>query len=204
MRRSKAKNSADVTGAASAAGGMVLPIFASSSHDYNALSGGGKKQKKKGRGKTKYGMQHQQPMTVNLVVDPSMLGLGPKPPSRYDDSGFDEAEEEEALRREAAHLDGVDENGDEHEHDHDFDIPDTSRLEAKRREQILGRATGGGLGGMLDTMSAMRLQDKWREARRRMRWMAWIDAAWAVIWYAESLFAIGFGKSCKPGSASGW
>lgn len=188
--------------------GIVLPIF-SSSHAYNALANGSGKKGAFGKKKNKkkgYRMQQQhQPMMVNLVVDPSMLGGGAnsKPPSRYDDSGFDEEDEEHSTNlRGANNLAAIGEEGDEEgeEDDHDFHIPD-SRLKA---EQARKRRMNQPYARMMDTMSIMKLQDKWREARRRMRKMAWIDAAWAIVWFAEALFAIGFGKSCKPGSAAGW
>lgn len=171
------------------------------------------------KGKKGYKMNSQPPMMVNLVVDPSMLGggLSPslgngyKPPSRYDDSGFDDDEDHhetssKTRKNETAEIlydasrgeAGVEEN---EEDDHDFDIPDAK---AKAERARKARRNNQPLVRMMDTMSVMKLQDRWREARRRMRKMALIDAIWAVTWCAQSLFAIGYGGSCKPGSAAGW
>jgi hypothetical protein len=181
----------------------VLPIFSSGGQGYNAVGSGfghkkqglfgngGKKGYSKKQGRYMGGMG--QPMTVNLVVDPSMLTGGAagysKPPSRYDDSGFDE---EDDLGKSSLEKGGEEEE----EEDHDFHIPDSRKKRDKRQDRPFAT--------MLDTMTAMKLQDTWREARRRMRIMACVDASWAVIWSAEAIFAIGFGKSCKPGSGNGW
>lgn len=200
--------------------GIVLPIFSSAGHGggqaYNAI-GGTKKMKhafgaggKKGR---KGWMPHQPPMMVNLVVDPSTLSGGggsnnaSKPPSRYDDSGFDEEDGEAAFKVpqvpnnrnagfKAAEMD-------EEEEDHDFAIPNSAAAEASRKRASSSNQNQP-LARMMDTMQFMKLQDKWREARRRTRRLACIDALWAVIWAAESMFALGFGGSCKPGTGHGW
>lgn len=191
--------------------GIVLPIFSSpSAHAYLA----GKKMKAGGRGAfgKKMGKKgymqpyHQsQPMMVNLVVDPNMLaGSGlttSKPPSRYDDSGFDDEADATKTRKTSntvgKHQEDEEYDGDE---DHDFHIPNST---AKAEEAAKLRANQP-LARMMDTMTIMRLQDKWREARRRMRKLAIIDACWALVWFAESLFALGCGGSCKPGSGNGW
>ena len=136
-------------------------------------------------------MHQQQPMTVNLVLDPatlaSLTGAKPresKPPSRYDDSGYTE---------DAKSDDGHDVDQNDAQDDGDFHIPSSSR-------------TGGNAGqlSVIDTMSSMALQDKWKAARRQMKRQLLWDILLALLWSSESVWAIGFTGSCKPGTGEGW
>lgn len=217
VRRSKSKKVSSNEAAQLSAGtmhnGIVLPIF-SSSQGYNAIGGKkggfGRKNKKSKKGYMMYGQQ--QPMTVNLVMDPNMLkaagfsgSASSKPPSRYDDFGIDEEDEEfRAMKinkiRNELEIIKEEEEGYSENDDHDFDIPNSEELRRKKQR----RRDNQPFSRMMDTMSIMKLQDKWREARRRMKKLALLDATWSIIWLAEAFFAIGFGGSCKPGSAAGW
>lgn len=189
---------------------MVLPVF--SHHTYGPLAGGvpvGKQKRggwlKSGRGKTGALGQHSgQPMTVNLVVDPTALARlaagSSHPSSRYDDaekrkkSGRDHHDREEEEEEEDS-SDAVFDPNDHDGEDTDFAIPSSS---SKRR-----RGAAGPL-GVIDAMQVMRLQDRWRAGRKSMKRQAFQDGGLTIVWLAIEIWLIGFGDRCPPGTSAGW
>ena len=148
-------------------------------------------------------------MTVNLVLDPATLtGLvpgGTRFLSRYDDPDDEPAEKGKKNRKTRQRtrddledgdssdtaFDPADHNDDDEE-DADFAIPDSSRRRASKPL------------GVIDAMAAMRLQDRWRAARRSMKRQAAQDAVLCLLWLGVSIWLIGFGYRCPSGSSAGW
>lgn len=156
----------DDGGAAGAGGplsGLVVPVLSG--------GGGGPGGKKPGmfggkRGKRGMRGMQQQGTTVNLIVDPTLLGGGGG--QREDDSEDSDAEE---------HLPGG----------------------ARRRKRRRGRAAG-----QLGVLGNMKLQARWRVARKSLKVNTVWDCILAVLWIAADVLALAIGKKCPPGSSGGW
>ena len=212
----------------------MLPMFAASGQQYSQLhspreSGSGwfgPKKAKKGKHFSNGHPHAQPPMTVNLVMDPAalarMMGGAQAGPARYDDSGYSEASDSKREKaatntlgraagskgpgRSGRTRDAEDghessdtalddaEDGDE---DADFAIPDSSKAAGQRVDPIQQLL-------MQDPSAARRLQERWRAARKSCRHTLVQDIIVSVLWLGISVWTIGFGQRCRPGSAGGW
>lgn len=188
------------------AGGLVMPIYTTpASTAYSASGKKGRKQKyrKMKGGKEQQMMMQQQPMTVNLVVDPVALARlsGSAPPSRYDDSRSTRAEKGVGASHDVASSQRSDEADSEAENsdDCDFAIPDSSR-----RSNDKAGLTGLLQSSLMDPGAFAALEKRWKLARKRMRWRAFWDGLLGLLWAADAVWAIGWTGRCPPGSASGW
>ena len=188
--------------------GMVLPVF--SQGTYGPVPAGKAGMKQKGGWFKPAGAKGRpshpgQPMTVNLVLDPGTLARfasgGSHAPSRYDDVEDPDAPSKKRQKRKGERDDledggssdtAFDPDDGNSEEDADFAIPDSSKRRASKPL------------GVIDAMAAMRLQDRWRAARKSMKRQAVQDAVLCVLWLGLSIWLIGFGDRCPPGSSAGW
>ena len=210
----------------------MLPMFAASGQQYSQLhspreSGSGWFGPKKAKKGKHFPNGHPQPpMTVNLVMDPAtlarMMDGAQAGPARYDDSGYSEVSDskrekaatktsgraaggkrlgrsERARDAEDGHesSDTALDNAVDGDEDADFAIPDSSKAAEQRVDPIQQLL-------LQDPSAARRLQERWRAARKSRRHMLIQDIIVSVLWLGISVWTIGFGQRCRPGSGGGW
>lgn len=170
---------------------------------------GGQHQQRGGGGCCCFGRRkgptHGQPgqPTVNLVLDPSMFPhlLGHAPPAPPTESR-EAKEKRKRRRRRRARLAAekqaagkkTDDDDDLLSSGHESSSSDTDSDDDHAR---LRHRVGGAVGLVQD-------QAKWQAARKTVKVFAWWDAAAGLVWGGIAAWAIGFGKSCKPGAFQGW
>ncbi|EPQ30224.1 uncharacterized protein PFL1_02340 [Pseudozyma flocculosa PF-1] len=147
-------------------GGMLIPV----------LGGGGPGGRGRPGGRMKRGMAQPGP-TVNVIVDPTMLGKG-------HDSSSDSDSDSDSVdtlpggnrrdRRSKRHH-----HRRHHRHHH-------------RRHHHKG---------MLETI---KMQAIWQFHRKWLKVYTFVDALFCLLWGVVAVWTIGFGGKCSPGSFEGW
>lgn len=137
------------------------------------VPGTGKKGKKPKKGKKGNGGAGGGDVQVNLIMDPGIFGRDPDHDERHSDPD-DEADDYDNYTIPGSYS---------HPSSHS-----KTRRKAKPRRSIF---------------AGLAQENAWREARKWLKRMAWVDVGGMVVWGALFVLVL-VGKRCPPGEFEGW
>lgn len=92
----------------------------------------------------------------------------------------------------------------ENDEDHDDDDSIASEFRIPSDDDV----SAGQQGGLLERLAAHRsarvLAQQVQQARKKLKVRLCVDVLLSLLWATVTIWAIGFGEKCSPGTCSGW
>ncbi|GAA5926162.1 uncharacterized protein JCM15063_000202 [Sporobolomyces koalae] len=154
-----------------------------------------------------YQENQYQPTSVNVIVDPALFAAQYREQHQGYRGSIAERErrrrkQQKRRKRKKARASRLAADGNSVETDLLSSSSTLSSLSSDSEvEQSVSSSNPRSFSSIL---SHVNLEQRWLVARKQVKWNAFIDLAFAVLWGAIGFYAIGFGAKCPPGSFAGY
>lgn len=142
--------------------------------------------------RTRLDRAHQQPVNLNLVIDPAFFN---RMPQAKESMSLPSTNTKRARRKKPKAVSG----------DSSSDESDASEASSF----AIPLDPDAGLANQLSLHTSDKLEQMYKDkqvrwGRRKLKQRAIFDGVFSLLWLSEAIWAIGFGERCPPGGFAGW